>query len=138
MKCLGFSRIVMLFVLLDSDASTMVAQQNDSFSFLLSGVEKRTVSFEGGEGCAWKNLSYECAVCSFLVYQTGVTGEAKEATPGLLVNLRDGGKLGVTCQASECSVTSILSSGKTESQKLMAGQTGVVATSAHVSITVKK
>ena len=123
--------------LLVTAGSIGVAEQTDSFSFLLSGVQNKRVSFKGGEGCAWKDLSYECSACSFLVHQAGVSGQTREDAAGLLVNFRDSSsELALTCQARECTLTSILSSGKTESQKLIPHQTGVVAASAHVSITV--
>lgn len=133
------SKIATVCILLATNCSTGMTEQTNSFSFLLSKVEDRTVSFKGGGGCAWKDLSYECKACSFLVYQAGVSGESKESTPGVLVNLREGGReLALTCQATQCTLTSILSSGRTESQKLMPHQTGLVVTSADVSITVTK
>jgi beta-lactamase regulating signal transducer with metallopeptidase domain len=79
--------------------STWAANGN-AFSFTLTGVQNRTLLFDGANG---DSFSYGCPDCSFLVWETGVGAASASPSPGIVFKLSaDGKSLSATCRAAVC------------------------------------
>jgi len=73
---------------------------NNAFSFVLTGVQERTLRFEGAHG---DSFSYRCPDCSFLVWESGVGSPTASQASGIVFQLSsDERTLTATCRASEC------------------------------------
>ena len=76
------------------------------FTFALTGVQDRTVHFEGANGVG--SFSYGCPDCSFLVWENGVGSPSASQAPGIVFQLSPDGKvLSATCRAAECHVAGV-------------------------------
>ena len=75
---------------------------NNAFSFALTGVQNRTLQFEGANG---SSFSFGCKDCSFFVWEAGVGMAPAASTPGLQFQLSsDGLSILATCRAAACLV----------------------------------
>jgi len=75
---------------------------NNAFTFALTGVQNRTLQFEGENGSVF---SFGCADCSFFVWEGGVGASPVAPAPGISFQLSaDGQSISVTCRAVQCRV----------------------------------
>jgi len=74
----------------------------NSFSFGITGIQGRTISFSTSKG---ETFSYGCADCSFVVSENGVAKAISTSVPGVEFKLSsDGNTLTATCHAAPCSM----------------------------------
>jgi len=72
----------------------------NSFSFSISGIQGRTISFSNSRG---ETFSYGCTDCSFVVSENGISKTVASAEPGIEFKLSpDGSTLTATCHAAPC------------------------------------
>jgi ferric-dicitrate binding protein FerR (iron transport regulator) len=72
----------------------------NGFSFAVTGIQGRTVSFSNSKG---ETFSYGCPDCSFVVSENGVSKVLSTSEPGVEFKLNaDGSVLTGTCHASQC------------------------------------
>jgi hypothetical protein len=73
----------------------------NGFSFTITGIQGRTISFSNNKG---ETFSYGCADCSFLITETGVTKVTSSTDPGIEFKLStDGSMVTATCHSASCS-----------------------------------
>ena len=73
---------------------------NNAFAFVLTGIQARTLQFEGPNS---GSFSYGCPNCAFVVWESGVGLPAANTSPGIVFQLSsDGKRLTATCRAAEC------------------------------------
>jgi len=73
---------------------------NNAFAFVLTGIQARTLQFDGPNG---GSFSYGCANCAFVVWESGVGLPTANTSPGIVFQLSsDGKRLTATCRAAEC------------------------------------
>jgi len=74
----------------------------NGFSFSITGIQGRTISFSTNKG---EIFSYGCADCSFIVSENGVAKVVSTSEPGVEFKLSsDGNSLTATCHAASCSM----------------------------------
>jgi hypothetical protein len=74
----------------------------NGFSFSITGIQGRTISFSTNKG---EIFSYGCADCSFIVSENGVAKVVSTSEPGVEFKLSsDGNSLTATCHAAPCSM----------------------------------
>jgi ferric-dicitrate binding protein FerR (iron transport regulator) len=74
----------------------------NGFSFAITGLQGRTISFGNSKG---ETFSYGCTDCSFVVSDNGVSKVVSTTEPGVEFKLSaDGGTLTATCHAAPCSM----------------------------------
>ena len=97
---------------------------NNAFSFALTGIQTRTLQFEGPNG---GSFSYGCPNCAFIVWESGVGLPAANSSPGVVFQLSPDGKtLTATCRAAECQAV-----GRGDLvQRIVPGQAGTAQSSA--------
>ena len=72
----------------------------NSFSFSISGIQGRTISFSNSKG---ETFSYGCTDCSFVVSENGISKTVSSTEPGIEFKLSpDGSTLTATCHAAPC------------------------------------
>jgi beta-lactamase regulating signal transducer with metallopeptidase domain len=78
------------------------ATNNNAFTFTLTGVQDRTLQFEGADSGLF---SYGCRDCAFVVWESGVGLLSASQAPGIVFQVSaDGKALTATCRAVECRV----------------------------------
>jgi hypothetical protein len=76
------------------------SQNNNAFTFVLTGIQNRTLQFEG---ITSGSFSYGCADCAFVVWESGVGLPTASPSSGIVFQLSPDGKtLAATCRATEC------------------------------------
>jgi len=74
----------------------------NSFSFGITGIQGRTISFNTSKG---ETFSYGCTDCSFVVSDNGISKVVSTAEPGVEFKLSaDASTLTATCHAAPCSM----------------------------------
>jgi ferric-dicitrate binding protein FerR (iron transport regulator) len=74
----------------------------NGFSFVITGLQGRTISFSNNKG---ETFSYGCTDCSFVVSDNGVSKFVSTTEPGVEFKLSaDGSTLTATCHAAPCSM----------------------------------
>ena len=77
------------------------ANNGNAFSFALTGVQGRYLSFEDPKGTG----GYGCPDCSFMVWETGMGAPSINGSPAIVFRLSlDGKSVATTCRAVECRV----------------------------------
>jgi len=78
------------------------ARNGNGFTFAMTGVQGRTLSFETSQGGMF---SYGCPDCSFLASELGVIAASANSGAGIFFQLSSDGKsVAATCRAVECRV----------------------------------
>jgi hypothetical protein len=73
---------------------------NNAFTFVLTGVQDRSLKFEGAHG---DSFSYSCPDCAFIVWESGVGLSAASQAPGVVFQLSTDRKtVTAICHAAEC------------------------------------
>ena len=86
----------------DSDQAGFPGAAPNRFSFGITGIQGRTISFSNGKG---EMFSYGCADCSFVVSENGVSKVTTTTEPGVEFKLSaDGSTLTASCHAAPCSM----------------------------------
>jgi ferric-dicitrate binding protein FerR (iron transport regulator) len=74
----------------------------NTFTFLITGIQERTISFNTSKN---ETFSYGCADCSFVVSESGVSKVVTTTEPGVEFKLStDGVTLTATCHSAPCSM----------------------------------
>jgi hypothetical protein len=103
--------------------------QSDAFSFVLTGVRDRAVTFAYTDGS--QSFSWGCPNCSFVVGPDGVS-PAAFGYRGIVFSLSaDGSQLAATCRAVRCDVSTAGSQ-----RQLGANETATIPASQRSSFTV--
>jgi hypothetical protein len=86
----------------DSDQAGFPGAAPNRFSFGITGIQGRTISFSNSKG---ETFSYGCADCSFIVSENGISKVATTTETGVEFKLSaDGSTLTATCHAAPCSI----------------------------------
>jgi len=86
----------------DSEQAGFPGAAPNRFSFGITGIQGRTISFSNSKG---ETFSYGCADCSFVVSENGISKVTTTTEPGVEFKLSaDGSTLTASCHAAPCSM----------------------------------